>query len=945
MGPKKNTQKAIPTKPAATPKPPKPIDPSQKTKLDSFFKLPNSGAASARPRFLPDGYTAADAARFKEFTGQELPLSLSGSGLSVEDAIAQSFGDGNYTTGLLDEDKENSPVRKRKKTVIPDDDDDDDESLLPGKKSKKPVLSKDEDDDGDDELQPLPVKESRKKKGKQRVIQEDDVEGQEEEDFIDDAEGGFGGEEDEDDAANTAAMEEERAEWYCKMEETLDAGLLDEEVVEMQEKQATADLQRESTPPEAANDATPPLPLDELLAFCPTKKAAAFLRHLHARRLAIPPQQQAAAPYVDQATSREFAGEAKYLDFNIDQTELLKAYPKLNTREMVNPVGSFKNSDIIAMAHYPTYTTKRSLYNQSIADITNPCMRWINNYVHSLDSGDMYLFNYCPVRLQRIDHNDCVVQRSFAPEGTDIMDKSFIRKWGKSAATIGIIFGHDNSERYKRLITHVANRSNELPICLSRQKMYGEEVHAYLESDEAGLACRITFLIYHPESHIIHLTNAAVRALSAELYRIYMSVLFPARPVRQLRRTVTRRPGLWLAKMPSNLTSALAQGGDERTAVGLVDYVFKKLILPEAKLSLQLAEDDIPAALRSYLAFKLPFELDHTLNDMNLPFGHCALVAYLIARLDREGTALPKHLCDIPPHVLQILRGPLLCPARSILMPVLLFTLSKLSEAVRRRVTAEVSKAWTIIVWDKLKVLFADQPELFMTRETYPTRPMLSSSTLWPHVRVQLFREVSAYRIDETEDLAVVQLVKRLHYNIRRNYFKVRDQEASKGAGKHSTMNLTAYSWAHRGTLGEAFNAMEVIKLMASPEEKVKQNGERKQPSNYKSTTYIRNRSSRSRINAGQHDPVLVARFDEWYRVATEKLGTGQGSGKKGLPEWTRLLSFLVGKLLRGQIAELAELPPIFSRYIPKRFRAVPKEPIVEVEEAEEAAEAAEECV
>ncbi|KAK5674670.1 hypothetical protein LTS10_012671 [Elasticomyces elasticus] len=900
MAPKQETQKTAATKSATK----KPLDPSQKSTLDSFFKLPNSkpkpGTNSLRPRILPDGYTITDAAQFKEWTGQDIPLSLSGSGLSGSQAIGEALDTGSYTTDQLeeDEDKENFPGRKRKKTANSDDD--------------------------NAELAPPKVMQS-KKKGKQRaVLDPDNV------DIANGAEmGGFEGsiseeeenDAEEDDVANTAAMEEGRANWFRTMEETLDAGLLDEEVAEVQQKTATMD---------AGPEATPPLSLDELLAFCPTKKAGAFLRQLHARRSTAQPKQQPVVAYVDEATSRKFAGEAKYLDFKTDQTELSSAYPELEVREMVHPVGSFADSDIIAVAHYPTYTTTRSIHDQSIADMTNPCIGWVNDYSSDLGAGDIYLFDYCPVRLRRRDRKDPVVRRCFAPVGIDILDQSFLRKWTKSKATIGIVFGEDNAERYKRLVNRVVDGSKKLPICLSQQKMYGEEVHAYLEMDAAGDPYRITFLIYHPESHIITITSTIVKRLSAEIYRICVSVMFPTRQVKALRRTHIRQAGLWLAQMRDSQPPTLDQMAgtlsvgftEERTAIGLFDHVFTKLMIPEAQLGLQLTEDDVPAALRPHLAFKLPFELDHSLNCIDLPFGCCALVAYLIARFDRQGIELPKHLRDLPPNILAILRGPLLRPAQSILMPVLLFSLSQLGEVTHRSFIAELNHTWMIIVWDEIKILYQDQPELFMTRNTFPLRPLLGRASLWPNMRLHVFREVSAYRIDETDDTAVVELVKKLYKHIRDSFYQRKVSDVRKGtAVKRQGRLPEAHSWQHGGTLGEAFNAMEVLNLMASPNEKVGKSGRKKDKQAFKSRTYIENRSSSSRIDIGQHDPALVARFDDWLRVAT------------GAGGWNGLASFLVGKLLRGQIAEV---PEMFRRYIPKHLRAVPKKPMTEVADSDE---------
>ncbi|KAK5717130.1 hypothetical protein LTR15_009019 [Elasticomyces elasticus] len=272
--------------------------------------------------------------------------------------------------------------------------------------------------------------------------------------------------------------------------------------------------------------------------------------------------------------------------------------------------------------------------------------------------------------------------------------------------------------------------------------MYYEEVHAYIELDDAGDACRITFLVYHPEAHIIDSIPFAAREMCAELHRIYMSVISPAGPIEALKRNYIRKPWTWLSHLrrhlplllsappTENLTTTAASSSRKRIGTGsgslddfvvitrsdrpvdtstkgltptaLVDFVFSKCMLPEAQLGIQLTEEDVPTDLQPHLTFNLLFAFAYNLNECDLPFGKCALAAYLIARFDRQGIPLPKFLCRIPPDILAILRGPLLYPAQSVLVPVLLYALSQLGNVAKKRLTEKLSKTWTTMIWDEI---------------------------------------------------------------------------------------------------------------------------------------------------------------------------------------------------------------------------------------------------
>ncbi|KAK3617052.1 hypothetical protein LTR22_026859 [Elasticomyces elasticus] len=268
----------------------------------------------------------------------------------------------------------------------------------------------------------------------------------------------------------------------------------------------------------AANDTSPPLTSDELFELLSTPELQAFLTKLHSPQLARGQRTPKSSPvslYKDPESPRKFSSDVECFLFKEMQEALRMAQPELSAADMCHFHGSLK-SNTIAMMHYPTNTTATNGKHQSIADLSNPCIRWL---AEKFDLADMFLFDYFPIRVNRQSSHD----------------HHFQKIWAQSEATTGIVFRRHNAKRYK------ASIQNKTRIQLSETKMYGDYVHAYLEFDGNNQATRLTFLLYHPESQLIRSVQHIVRRLSQELYAIAFSVLYPGRPVRWLK-TAGRAP-------------------------------------------------------------------------------------------------------------------------------------------------------------------------------------------------------------------------------------------------------------------------------------------------------------------------------------------------------------------------------------------------------------------
>ncbi|KAK5728415.1 hypothetical protein LTR15_001551 [Elasticomyces elasticus] len=219
------------------------------------------------------------------------------------------------------------------------------------------------------------------------------------------------------------------------------------------------------------------------------------------------------------------------LPLTLDELRTLFATADLNREEMVHHHGSLQSSSTIALMHYPTYTTKRSIHNQSVLDPTNPCIAWL---LKRFDMSDIMLVDYYPNRMRRRDINDMVWNDHYTEASQRVLEESFKRVWSDSQATTGLIFGQKNAIRYKKLIR------NKTAITLSKTKT--GEAQAYIEYKD-GQPTRLTFLIHHPEAHLCSWRFPWLRNFMVERYRIICSVLYPEEPLKQMGMSAHRSAG------------------------------------------------------------------------------------------------------------------------------------------------------------------------------------------------------------------------------------------------------------------------------------------------------------------------------------------------------------------------------------------------------------------
>ncbi|KAK5720961.1 hypothetical protein LTR15_006923 [Elasticomyces elasticus] len=177
------------------------------------------------------------------------------------------------------------------------------------------------------------------------------------------------------------------------------------------------------------------------------------------------------------------------------QEALRMAQSELDAADMNHFHGSLEGSKTIAMMHYPTSATATNGKYQSIAGLSNPCIRWL---VEKFDLADMFLFDYFPIRMNRQGSNDHVWDRVVSPASQEILRQHFKKIWAQSEATAGIVFRRHNAKRYK------ASIQNKTRIKLSGTKMYGDYVHAYLEFDGNNQATQAPNLLAVPSGEPAH---------------------------------------------------------------------------------------------------------------------------------------------------------------------------------------------------------------------------------------------------------------------------------------------------------------------------------------------------------------------------------------------------------------------------------------------------------
>ncbi|KAK4893730.1 hypothetical protein LTR27_007977 [Elasticomyces elasticus] len=241
------------------------------------------------------------------------------------------------------------------------------------------------------------------------------------------------------------ALQTSKNEWCAKAEAMMD-DVSDEDVLDYGIDQSAAS--DDGSPP-----SSPPLTFDELSDLFHTDEMRGFLRQLHTPRFAKGQRcpkasssstNSANSIFIDQPTSREFVSKAKYLLFKAMQDALLEAEPHLDAAEMVHYHGSLKSSTI-ALMHYPIYTVKNTQY-QSIADTSNPCIRWIDDH---FDLDDMLLVDYLPNRMKRRTRKEKVWERMIkSARGHELLREHFKKIWAASEATTGIIRSRERARIY-----------------------------------------------------------------------------------------------------------------------------------------------------------------------------------------------------------------------------------------------------------------------------------------------------------------------------------------------------------------------------------------------------------------------------------------------------------------------------------------------------------------
>ncbi|KAK5727500.1 hypothetical protein LTR15_003396 [Elasticomyces elasticus] len=646
---------------------PKPIDPARTTTLNRF--LPSTTSAS-QPRTLPppfrlasltkpsqdsaeipDGHSAADASEYKDFTGCSMPLALAGSGLSVRQAIDQHFehGEQDDYTGTLGFETDQTELAVHDQEAMY-------EYTVPQKRKADP--------ESDEDSFPMQPELSRRR----RKYSVDDEDSDEDEEMNtptthrgsllwDGAVGEAGG---DDAATNAATQQEEDDVWHDQIEGVMDSAILEGEDEE------TLRLSQNSD-----SEAAP-------FSLSSSSKSAP---------LEMPPTSYAGC--TPQC-------EAKGLNFKSTQEGLAHAQPELNAKEMVHTRGSSEHTRIIAMVHYLTYTTNGSLINQSIADPQTSCVKWLFHFLGGL--RETVLYDFCPIRLRRLDGSDHVVERVLNAVSLASLEKDWLTEWKKPGAKIDIVKA----------------------LGLIGTKIYGEETHTYLEYDSTGKPIRLTFLIYHPESHL--------------LYKV-------PKPVKELRRPIRRSAKVWLRaikavekrkiRVPATLPLRIAQ-----------------LMHTESRLDVTLCEEDVPEDIKQHLGYNLPLPIREMLSKdktatATLPFGPCTLVANLIGQFDRDGIELPRHLDAIEPKYLAILRGPIFRAARSFLLPPLLYALDKLEqdEGLVRRNNANESIwiRWKASLWREYLAFSYATPEAFQESGcSTVSRLATSTKTLMSDIRLRV---------------------------------------------------------------------------------------------------------------------------------------------------------------------------------------------------------------
>ncbi|KAK3635934.1 hypothetical protein LTR56_014472 [Elasticomyces elasticus] len=398
---------------------------------------------------------------------------------------------------------------------------------------------------------------------------------------------------------------------------------------------------------------------------------------------------------------REFGGEAKRQVFQTMLKEVLELDPALKdyAKYFVHPGGSFKDNVIAAM-HYATFTTKKPEFG-CVTDTTNCCIAWLKKLFGRLD--DIYLFDAYPVRMRR-DNPTHKVWLSFLSDAVrQRLDEHFVENWARSMATVGFVFGAENADRYKRLFP------KSVPLTLSRTKMYGEEVHAYLELDERGQFRRLTFLMYHPEA-ILRGIQYRRGPLVEMLASVSLSIAFPSTDFSRLPvdapepRRAAKASGIELFRQMTTGINTLmwryhAVRRDQRLEDGRTTWLVERiawLLRTEALLGIHLRVADIPADILPFINHPLPEP--RTGNHEGQIWSLCGLLSRTLHLVRQQGP-LPPSLAKISAADLKILDSDQWQPVKSLMWPAvypILDQVDKNPQSVRRKNLAmNIKQQWT----------------------------------------------------------------------------------------------------------------------------------------------------------------------------------------------------------------------------------------------------------
>ncbi|KAK4897285.1 hypothetical protein LTR27_004805 [Elasticomyces elasticus] len=355
-------------------------------KLELFFQsvlrnaLSSSAAnTSTTARTLGDteqhnDHISDEATAFRNITGEDLPPWLASPTLPLQDCLNRFYTShsADYTTAPS---QAAARGQKRPRDVL-----DTNEAHLEDTDSGRPPRKLTDIDQpprklADDDQPPRKLTDDDQPPRKRQPTQTTTVEGDDKDED--------GSADENEDTGTIHEGAEEAVLWSISLDNNLTAHA--EELME-------DDLAGTSTP--TADGTSPPLTSNELFELFSTRELQAFLNKLHTPQLArdqrTPKSSPVSSLYKDPDSPRKFSSDVECFLFKQIQEALRMAQPELDAADMNHFHGSLERSKTIAMMHYPTSATATNGKYQSIADLSNPCIRWLAD---KFDLADMFLFD------------------------------------------------------------------------------------------------------------------------------------------------------------------------------------------------------------------------------------------------------------------------------------------------------------------------------------------------------------------------------------------------------------------------------------------------------------------------------------------------------------------------------------------------------------------------